>query len=84
MQNPKFKIERSTDDQHFFTLRAGNGEKILTSELYRARAGALGGIASVKENAPLDANYDRLPSVDGLGKLCAWTWYWTPKLPACS
>ena len=35
-----------------FDLKAGNGEIIATSEGYKAKAGCLNGIESVKKNAP--------------------------------
>lgn len=55
----KFVIEKSTNGQYYFNLKAGNGEPILTSELYKAKSGALNGIASVRENAPDDSRYER-------------------------
>jgi len=55
----KFEIKRSKDEQFYFHLKAGNGEKILASELYKAKASAEKGIESVKKNAPDDARYDR-------------------------
>ena len=42
-----------------FNLRASNGEVILTSETYVAKAAAKDGIAAVRVNAPIDARYDR-------------------------
>ncbi len=50
--NGRFLISRSTDEQFYFNLLAGNGERTLTSELYPARQSAHTGIASVKMNAP--------------------------------
>ena len=35
-----------------FDLHAGNGQDILTSEVYSARAAALRGVESVRKNAP--------------------------------
>ena len=35
-----------------FNLKAGNGEIIATSEVYSAKASCLGGIESVRKNAP--------------------------------
>ena len=45
-----------------FNLKAGNGERILTSERYKTKASAETGIASVKANAPDNASYDRRTS----------------------
>ena len=47
----KFIKHESTDGQHYFTLIAGNGEVIATSEMYRTKAGRDRGIRSVKANA---------------------------------
>ena len=48
----KFHLKKSSDGQFRFVLKAGNGETILTSELYKQKASALNGIESVKKNAP--------------------------------
>jgi len=61
----KFELKRSSDDRHFFNLKAGNGEIILSSQLYVSRDGALKGIASVQGNAPEDERYDRLVATNG-------------------
>src|SRR5690606_6803660 len=42
-----------------FVLKAGNGEVILTSEAYPAKASCLNGIESVKKNSTDDNRYDR-------------------------
>jgi uncharacterized protein YegP (UPF0339 family) len=61
----KFLLKKSSDAQFYFTLLADNGEKILTSEMYKAKPGALNGIASVKTNAPNEARYERKTSKAG-------------------
>jgi len=61
----KYVIKKSTDGQFYFTLRADNGEKILTSEMYKTKAGALDGIQSVMTNSPDDARYERKISKAG-------------------
>ena len=55
----KFVIKKSSDGQFRFVLKAGNGETILTSELYKAKASALNGIESVKKNAHIDSHFER-------------------------
>lgn len=42
-----FELSKSSDDQYRFVLKAGNGEIILTSELYTTKSAAEKGIASV-------------------------------------
>lgn len=55
----KFLLKKSSDGQFRFVLKAGNGEIILTSELYKAKPSALNGIESVKKNASLDERYEK-------------------------
>ncbi len=59
-----FELKKSSDNQFYFHLKAENGEKILASETYKAKAGAENGIQSVKTNAPLDARYEKKVSSD--------------------
>lgn len=61
----KFVIEKGSSGKYHFNLKAGNGEKILTSESYESKAGAQGGIDSVKRNAPDDARYERKTASNG-------------------
>ena len=61
----KFQLKKASNGQFFFTLHADNGEKILTSEMYKAKPGALNGIESVKKNAPDDARFERKVSKGG-------------------
>ena len=49
---PKFEIFKTKDGQFRFRLVAGNYEKILASESYKAKDSCKNGIASVKKNAP--------------------------------
>ena len=60
----KFELKKSKNDKYFFSLLAGNGQIILTSEMYESKASAVNGIESVKKNAPDDARYDRLKGKD--------------------
>ena len=61
----KFILKKSTNGQFFFHLQASNGETILRSEQYTAKAGAENGINSVKTNAPLDERYERKTAKNG-------------------
>jgi uncharacterized protein YegP (UPF0339 family) len=60
-----FELKALASGKPMFTLKAANGEVILTSELYESKAGAENGIASVRANAPLDERYDRRTSQAG-------------------
>jgi len=61
----KFEIKKSSNGQFFFNLRAGNGEIILTSQMYAAKSSAEGGIESTRKNAPIDSRYERKTSAGG-------------------
>lgn len=61
----KFVIKTRKNGEFQFDLKAGNGQVILTSEGYSAKAGALNGIESVKKNSPDDARYERKVSSNG-------------------
>lgn len=58
----KYVISKSSNGKYHFVLKAGNGEVILSSQLYTELASAKTGIASVKENGPQDARFARLSS----------------------
>ena len=60
-----YEISKAKDGQYHFVLKAGNGEVILTSELYKAKASAHNGIESVQKNSPDDARYDRKKAKNG-------------------
>lgn len=52
-----FELYTDKAGEFRFRLKAANGEIILASEGYTAKASALNGIESVKKNAPDDARY---------------------------
>ena len=60
-----FELSKSSDGQFRFVLKSDNGETVLTSELYQAKASAENGMVSVKTNAGDDARYDRLVAANG-------------------
>lgn len=53
---------KKSGDQYMFNLKAGNHETILTSERYKSKQGAEGGIASCKANSGSDDRYERKTS----------------------
>lgn len=59
MPHAHFRISPSPGGQFTFKLIAPNGETILTGERYSSHTGAVGGVTSVKANAPLEHRYDR-------------------------
>lgn len=65
MSNTTFEIFKSSaNSQFYFRLKAGNGKIILSSEGYIGKQSCRDGIASVKQNAPIDARYDRKDAPD--------------------
>jgi len=51
-KNPKFEVYADKKGEFRFRLRAKNGETILASEGYKAKASCLNGVESVRRNAP--------------------------------
>lgn len=60
-----FELSRSRDNQYRFVLKAGNGEIILTSELYTTKSSAENGISSVYANSLLDERYEKKIASNG-------------------
>jgi len=56
----KFELKKAKNGQFYFNLKAGNGQIILTSEMYKGKSSAENGIASVKKNALQDSKFDIL------------------------
>jgi uncharacterized protein len=60
-----FEITQAKDGDYHFHLKAANGQIILTSQMYKEKSSAEGGIESVKKNAPNDHSYERKESHSG-------------------
>lgn len=60
-----FELSNAAGGQFKFNLKAANHQVILTSETYKAKVTAEGGIASVKKNAGSDERYQRKTAKDG-------------------
>lgn len=58
-------VVRQTPTGIKFDLKAGNGQVILTSEVYTTKAACLNGVESVKKNSQEDARYEKLDSKNG-------------------
>ncbi|MBR2716373.1 MAG: YegP family protein [Oscillospiraceae bacterium] len=52
VKHPKFEVYQDKAGEFRFRLKARNGEIILASEGYKEKKSCLGGIESVKKNAP--------------------------------
>jgi uncharacterized protein len=58
----KYVIKLTTNGQYRWTLRAGNGEILITSETYVSKQSCLAGVASSKTSIA-DSNFRRLNSM---------------------
>ena len=61
----KFELKKSASGKYHFNLKAGNGEVVLSSEMYKSKAAAENGITSVKANALSNAQFERKSSTKG-------------------
>ncbi|MCM1307235.1 MAG: YegP family protein [Butyrivibrio sp.] len=52
VKHPKFEVYQDKAGEYRFRLKATNGEIIATGEGYKAKAGCMNGIESIKKNAP--------------------------------
>jgi len=60
-----FELKRNEDKAYHFTLKAANGQVILSSESYTSKNAAEVGIASVQQHAEADNRYERKTSKNG-------------------
>jgi len=60
-----YDLNKSSNGQFFFNLKAGNGEKILTSEMYTTKDSAQNGIASVQTNCTNADRYEKKTASNG-------------------
>lgn len=61
----KFTIFKGSNNNYYFNLKAGNGERVLASEGYILKSSCENGISSVKENSPYDSRYEKKTSSNG-------------------
>ena len=61
----KFEIYNDKRGEFRFRLKASNGQNILASEGYKAKASCTNGIESVRKNSQDDGNFERLKSKNG-------------------
>ncbi|MFN0177139.1 MAG: YegP family protein [Saprospiraceae bacterium] len=61
----KFVITQRKDGEFQFNLKASNGQVILSSQGYAAKASCLNGIESVRTNSADDARFDRQSAANG-------------------
>lgn len=63
--HPRFEVTTDQGGKFRFTLTAKNGQVVLTSQGYAAKAGCKDGIASVKTNAADAGNFERKEASNG-------------------
>jgi len=61
----KFEVYQDAKREYRFRLKASNGQSILASEGYSAKAGCLNGIESVRKNSQDDSRFERKKSSNG-------------------
>jgi uncharacterized protein YegP (UPF0339 family) len=65
MAHPQFQVKTGKDGQFYFNLTAKNGQIILSSEGYKAKASCENGIESVKKNSQVDDRFERKEAKNG-------------------
>ena len=55
----KFELKKSKSDRFHFNLKAGNGQVIMSSEMYETKPAALNGIESIKKNAAEESRFEK-------------------------
>lgn len=60
-----FELKNKEGSSFHFTLKAKNGQIILSSEVYNSKSAAENGITSVKKNASEDGRYERKTAKNG-------------------
>jgi uncharacterized protein YegP (UPF0339 family) len=61
----KFEIYKDKAGEFRFRLKSSNGQTVLTSEGYKAKAGAKNGIRSVQDNAGSEDRFDKTTTPSG-------------------
>jgi len=61
----KFEINKSKNGKFLFNLKAGNGQVILSSQMYEAKTSAVQGIESCRTNGAVDERFERATSSAG-------------------
>ena len=62
----KFEIYKDKAGEFRFRLKAGNGQIILASEGYKAKAGCTNGIESVRKNSQVEGRFEVKTAKDDL------------------
>ncbi len=60
-----FEVYKDKAEEYRFRLKASNGQTVLSSEGYSAKAGCMNGIESVQKNSQDDSKFERKESKNG-------------------
>lgn len=60
-----FELSKASDGQFRFALKGDRAQTLLSSELYRSKDSAQGGIASVQKSCVSDAHYEKKIATNG-------------------
>ncbi len=61
----EYEIRTAKNGNIHFNLKAGNGQIILSSEMYESKSAAMNGIESCKKNSGDDGRYERKETPGG-------------------
>lgn len=61
----KFVVSKSKDGQHYFVLKASNGQAVLQSERYKSPKSCANGIESVRKNSQEEGRFECRTAKDG-------------------
>jgi uncharacterized protein YegP (UPF0339 family) len=61
----KFEIKQSASGKFHFNLKAGNGQIILSSEMYESKSACVNGIESVRKNGGDETRFEKRASEKG-------------------
>jgi uncharacterized protein len=61
----EYELKTAKNGKIHFNLKAGNGQIILSSEMYESKSAAENGIESCKKNSSDDGRYDRKEAANG-------------------
>lgn len=60
-----YDLKKNSAGEFYFVLKGGNGETILTSQMYESKASAENGIASVRQNCEFEDRFERTTAANG-------------------
>ena len=61
----KFELKKAKNGKFYFNLKAGNGEIILTSQMYADKGGCENGIESVRTNSASEDMFESMEDKSG-------------------